>query len=299
MKTNTLIKTIAAGLFAVSMANAGFSMGAAPVDSAAKAAEDSAAAALPKITMSELPNDSTIIEDDYSVRWLKIRLASFLEDERKFQNAYKEGYEYVRVYKTGPRTQVNDGKNTFDADPIAIVYKDPKKRAFYIPKAIGVLGRNDFNMLEYRTIATLDSTPDLWVTDWQDKPVKSVYDAVREALEKGPPPINKADLPKSKWKGPKIETQLKNLLKDRYSKIVKVIIKNDTWGYERSAFGTIISRWVEYDIVFEGKDKDGKKTFFYRNGWVAKQKHNGKDFDKTFVSTGVPVTDNRKIPDWK
>ena len=83
-----------------------------------------------------------------------------------------------------------------------------------------------------------------------------------------------ADLPKQTWKGPKIEKELKALVKDY--KVKKLIITSDSWEYRRNFFGFVLYRWVGFDIVYDGKNKDGKKATMYKSGFIAKQMRVGE-----------------------
>ena len=249
------------------------------------------------INASELPHDSTIVTDEVAIRWLNSTWRSFI---RKNFNVEPDGYPLVQVYKTGPRSEeVIDGKKYF-VEPMSFVYQGDK--TYCICNAYGILiSNNTSSELHYGEIGTDENTVNLEVVgEWKPKPKADLVKVVQDQFEATfKAPINKADIPTSNWNGPKLEPQLKKLMEKQGFKIVKIIIRSDTWSYKRNKLGVILSRSVSFDFIHEGKTEDGKKAFFYRPGYSASQANNGKDFDKTLVLDGVPFTDNHLIPDWK
>ncbi|MBQ5464635.1 MAG: hypothetical protein IIT53_11635, partial [Fibrobacter sp.] len=149
----------------------------------------------------------------------------------------------------------------------------------------------------YKGVAFPEKFYEVEVTDFKEIVGKSPIEEVQEAIKRGPTPVKMADLPKQTWKGPKIEKELKALVKDY--KVKKLIITSDSWEYRRNFFGFVLYRWVGFDIVYDGKNKDGKKATMYKSGFIAKQMSNGSGFDKALIMTGSPVSWNREVLDWK
>ncbi len=228
----------------------------------------------------ELPAEVYMITKDNDIRNLKSRWIGPSDKEQGES-------EFVRAYRFGSIMKYND-KNAF---AMAFVYKKGGK-FFYVPEGYGYIDQG-----VYKGVAFPEKFYEVEVTDFKEIVGKSPIEEVQEAIKRGPTPVKMADLPKQTWKGPKIEKELKALVKGY--KIKKLIITSDSWEYRRNFFGFVLYRWVGFDIVYDGKNKDGKKATMYKSGFVAKQMSNGSGFDKNLIMTGSPVSWNREVLDWK
>ena len=237
------------------------------------------------LVMAELPSDDYIVKSENDIRNLKSRWMA-PSDKEKGESTFMRAYRMTNLVKwTSPS---GEEKN---ANQMNFVFKKNGKY-YYIAGAYALLNQGVYNGFGFP-----EGVREIEVTDFKEERVKSPIEEVQESIARGPSPVKKADIPKEAWKGPKIESQLKGLVK-KY-KVKKLIIPVTDWQYERNFFGVMLYRWVRFDIVYEGKNKDGKKAFFYKAGFIGKQMHNGKDFDKNFIMTGVPMSWDREITDWK
>ena len=233
----------------------------------------------------ELPSDVYKVTSENDIRNLKKRWKA-PSDKEDNESEFVRAYRMSNLVKY--KTPSGDEKN---ANLMSFVYKKNGK-FYYIPEAYAILYQGIYGEIAYP-----EKTYEVEVTDFKEVIGKSPIEEVQEAIARGPSPVKKADLPKDAWKGPKIEKELKALVKGY--KIKKLIITSPSWEYRRNFFGFILYRWVGFDIVYEGKNHQGKKATMYKAGFIAKQMSNGSGFDKQFIMTGTPVSWNREVLDWK
>ena len=285
MKKKTLIASLVASVFAISMANA-----ALPTNIKLK----NQPADLKTIAAADLPNDSTVFENDKAMYSLK---ASWNTSIQTLFGVLSEDFPLLQVYQTGPMEEQTVGNVTVQLYPMSFIYRNKNEDKIYCYcNAYGMVFKGRHKDLFFDDVAFDENTAVLEVTgEWKPKPKKSAFN--NEKFYKRP--IKKAELPTSSWNGPKIEPQLKKLMEKQYPKYEKIIIRSQTWEYEKNLFGVVLSRSVVFDIIYEGKTEDGKKAYFYRAGYVARQASKGNDFDKTFVLDGVPMSNTLEISDWK
>ena len=235
------------------------------------------------LAMEDLPADDYIVTSDNELRSFPTWKAP--SDQEKGES------KIMRIYRMGKTQWKSPSGEESDAALLNVIFKKNGK-FYYTPNVYALIKQGS-----YRSYAFDENPREIELTDFKEERVLSAIEQVQASIAKGPSPVKKADIPKQAWKGPKIEKELKALVKGK--KIVKLIITSENWEYQRSWWGAMLYRWVSFDIVFEGKNKQGKKAFFYKKGYIAKQMHNGSDFDKHFVMTGTPVSWNREITDWK
>ena len=314
MKKSTFIKLLAAIAFAVSTASAdlpSIKLKNQPAD-------------LKTIDAKDLPGDTLVF--DSAAQSLKAAWKYYIT---MVFGVFEDEHPLIQVYKTGPVEEQTVNNVTYQFYPMSFIYGNTKEDKIYcFCNAYGVVIKgkhkelhfDDLGMDDEGKTAVLEVTgnfsPATKLSKMKAKEREEYLENQRIAQEQAQAraaeeakrikerlegPITKASLPKSNWKGPNIENALKQLIYERTKhKIVKIIIRSSTWDYERNWVGVVVSRMVKFDVIYEGKDEKGKKTIFYRPGYVAKQANiNGNNFDPNFVHSDGPSSENHPISDWK